>query len=458
MALLQSKRCFIGDEAGGIAPAFAVFSTVIILSIGSGVDIGRWLNARTQTRTAIDSAVIAGARTLQTSTGNTAAAVSVANGFYRENTRTRLALSADSIEFVVRDAGTRLQARGYARIATPFLGLAGIVSLPVADVTGADASAAVIGAGPNAQTSLEIALALATPSSMAGAKLDALKAAAGEFVRLVVWADQGQVTSRVAVVPFASGVNAGSFGGAIRGAVAARTCGAPGCLFYRFAVRGGGYSTNRESPCFAERAGANAYTDAPPSVAMPAIAYASTGGSCDPGHSTLLPLSSDWSQISVSLSALESAGAISGQVGLAWSWYALAPSWGDIWGASRQGRPYEDLNMVAPNGEPVLRKIVVLVADGATTVQHCNGVDDLSIACNAPNGASAVQAAWLCTQMKGAGLTIFSIAFGGSGAESDWLKSCASSDGFFYEAADASALSQAFRDVALKITSLHLSQ
>ncbi len=54
------------DASGNIAIVFALMGVVLMLAIGAAVDVSRWLNARDQTVAAIDAAVLAGGRALQT--------------------------------------------------------------------------------------------------------------------------------------------------------------------------------------------------------------------------------------------------------------------------------------------------------------------------------------------------------------------------------------------------------
>jgi uncharacterized protein YegL len=52
---------------------------------------------------------------------------------------------------------------------------------------------------------------LDTTGSMAGNKMVALKQAAIDLVNIIVWQDQSEFTSRLAVVPFAPYVNPGRY-------------------------------------------------------------------------------------------------------------------------------------------------------------------------------------------------------------------------------------------------------
>ena len=61
-----------------------------MLAIGAAVDISRWLHARDQTIAAVDAAVLAGGRWLQTSASDNAGAIATAQKFYSQNVASRL--------------------------------------------------------------------------------------------------------------------------------------------------------------------------------------------------------------------------------------------------------------------------------------------------------------------------------------------------------------------------------
>ena len=63
---MRFMRSFWADRSGNVAIVFALTAIVLMLAIGAAVDVGRWLHARDQTVAAIDAAVLAGGRALQT--------------------------------------------------------------------------------------------------------------------------------------------------------------------------------------------------------------------------------------------------------------------------------------------------------------------------------------------------------------------------------------------------------
>ena len=60
----------------------------------------------------------------------------------------------------------------------------------------------VLAVGANSETNVEISLMLDVTGSMDGQKIDDLKDAAKDLVDIVVWNDQSQYTSKVALAPF----------------------------------------------------------------------------------------------------------------------------------------------------------------------------------------------------------------------------------------------------------------
>jgi hypothetical protein len=80
---------------------------------------------------------------------------------------------------------------------------------------------------------------------------------------------------------------------------------------------------------------------------------------------------------------------------------------------------------------------------------------------NAANiDCSSAQALAQCTAMKAKGIEVYTVGFqlGGSQLAINTLKSCATDTNHFYNSSTGDALKAAFRDIALKISTLYLSQ
>ena len=113
---------------------------------------------------------------------------------------------------------------------------------------------------------------------------------------------------------------------------------------------------------------------------------------------------------------------------------------------------------------------LLLPSDGEYNIQYCapgipdrnsNGRNNEKGSCTAANGSSTQQARTLCQNMRTAGLTVYAVGFqlGNSPDALTTLRDhCASDSTTFYNANDGEQLRQAFRDIALKISTLHLSK
>ncbi len=206
------------DRTGNVAVMFALMSVALMLAIGAAIDMGRWLHARDQTLAAADAAVLAGGRSLQTNSDD-AAAIDAAQKFYAQNVSSRIPVMNDSISFSVGESGTSVSAVGTAFIKTLFLQFASIDKLPLVPTSGAEFARAELAVGHSSSSgdfsssngnndneNLEISMMLDITGSMAGQKLKDLKSAAEDLINIVVWDDQSEFTSRVALVPFSEDI------------------------------------------------------------------------------------------------------------------------------------------------------------------------------------------------------------------------------------------------------------
>jgi len=440
------------DRNGDVAALFGLMAIVLFLTIGGAVDFGRWLHARNQTMSAMDAAVLAAGRALQVG-GDTDAAVAAAQAYYTENTQGRLPLESDSINFVVENDGLSVTAAGNAYIQTPFLSLAHINRLALLDTNGADYSESEIAVGGNSGVNLEISMMLDVTGSMEGDKMDALKIAAKDLIEIVVWDDQSEYTSRVALVPFSEGVFMpyASARNAARGPRPSKIT--KEGSYYDDGWQYGMHDYHRKN-CLVERAGGQAFTDAAPGVG----AYVNTvyvdnaGDNCKPDNKNKLrPLSDDKVQLKKWVNKLTTSGGTAGHIGTAWAWYTLSPNWNSLWNSSA--------NNAVAYGTAETNKIAILMTDGEfNTWYDVDGVN-AGYTNDATNGSSTTQARTLCTNMKAAGITVYTVGFElSSGSEAaTTMAQCATDSSKAFTADDAEQLKQSFRAIALEISKLRLS-
>lgn len=452
-AATGAAKRFASDARGDIAILFGLMALVLFAMIGLAVDYGRFVNARSQTISATDAAVLAGARAMQTNGGDQNAALDVARAYYSQATKNRLSLTNDTVNFAISDNATAMVATGNATIITPFMSIAGTRSLPILRKDGSDYSKAVLAVGGNAELNLEISMMLDITGSMKGQKLTDMKSAASDLIKIVVWTDQSKYTSKVAIVPFAYDVRPpSSVLAKVRGSVSSKV-----------KISGTNYYP---SDCVVERTGTQKYTDAGPGSGQYVMTHytSDTTGSgsnkkgvCDVAASAeMLPLTSDKAALLSKIDGLQTAGSTAGHIGTAWAWYMLSPNWGSLWSSS---------SMPAAYGTDKLRKIAVLMTDGEYNTQYTNqgipdGSNSLTRCPNAANGVcSSAQAVSQCDGMKAKGIEVYTVGFQLDNQTAiDTLSKCATDASHFYNSSTGDALKAAFRDIALKISTLYLSQ
>ncbi len=428
---MRTKRVqsFCRDESGAIAIIFALAVTILVAVVGGAVDYNRYTSARSETLQAMDAAVLAAGRVLQIENGDEAKALAAAQKYYNEN-KSRF-LSHDSVTFAIEDGEITVSISD-SRVRTPFLGVIGISELKVRNI-----AKAIIAAGGNAGSHVEIAMMLDVTGSMCGTvitectsagKLDTMKAAAKDLIDIVVWADQSEFTSRIALIPFSEHVNVGSAHfTAITGAAS------------------GGSGDDRT--CVRERTNANRYTGEHPTPGLGYFTHVDqSSGTCNP-LVTMMPLSSDKAALKAHVDSFAGRGSTAGHLGTQFTWYALDPQWGSVWGNDAKGKPYSLAGEPNGYGKPKLYKIAILMTDGEYNTQY-NGDD------------STTQAREFCTKMKNKGIVVYTVGFeiGSSGSAYDTMQQCATSAEHFYNATNGEELRMSFRDIAMQVSTLRLAE
>lgn len=439
---------FTEETAGDVAIIFGLMAMAMFMFIGAAVDIGRWLNARDQTIAAVDAAVLAGGRTLQSATNPATAqadAIAMAKRYYDQTVANRLSLKSDTIQFVVGDNGTSVTITGNGEIRTPFMALAGISELQLLQSSGFEHSKAMLAVGGNAEMNLEISMMLDVSGSMGeGTKLQEMKDAAKDLVNIVVWADQGSYTSKVAIVPFSGDVRP------------------PAGLWSL--VTDPTWPDSRPNPngdrkanawpktsCVAERSGTDSHMDTLATLGTYVMrTYTSSGNCSTPLSGSVMPMSNDKTALTNKINGLTLGGGTAGHIGTAWAYYMISPKWASILPLASKPVAY-----TAPKN----KKIAILMTDGEYNYTYGNtGIATNSGGGNANSNSSAGQALAICNQMKTDNIEVYTVGFDLQANQTalNMLKNCASDASKAYSAADGDQLKAAFRDIALKISTLYL--
>ena len=526
---------FACDTDGTVMMTFGLMAIAMFAMVGGAVDMGRWLNARDQTISAIDAAVLSAGRALQTG-ATPDQAKQVALNYYNENTKSRLSLEDDTVQFIVSADRTTVTATGSAHIRTPFMALANVPSLPL--FTGPEAPEASITQRSDTGTNREISLMLDVSGSMCSpcTKRDDMKAAAADLVSILLPDTPGSFWTKIAVVPFSGDVRPTA---AMLPQVVPPITNVAWPKYRSFASGGGGGNGNNgngnngggnsgggnsgggnsgggnsgggnsgggnsgggnngggnsgggnsgggnsgggststynyyRTACVGERQGTNKHTDeaASPTSNFVTQTYAekssitlsqynantvsAASSLCStPVSGTVLPLTSDKATLLSMVGGLTTGGGTAGHVGTAWAYYMISPEWSSI---------VPDGSEAVAYGTPKVKKIAILMTDGEYNYTYDNkgiAVGNSNAGPSANGNSSSGQSIAICNQMKQDGIDVYTVGFdlGGNQNAINTLKNCASSNDKAYLAENGAALKSVFRDIAIKLTDLHLSK
>jgi Flp pilus assembly protein TadG len=418
--MLERSRQLGHEERGTVAVIFAVCTFVLVMMLGLAIDIGRAVHTKTKIASAADASVLAAAKRMhdvQLSTDDVAA---LARRFFDAN------MSASGVNFgsisafdvIVDKQKSTVSVSVVADVPTTFARISGIqkVSLPTTATAAFNPS------------DIEVSLSLDLTGSMCApcTKIDDLKAAALDLVDILLPTGRRTNRVRIALAPFAAGVNAGSFA-----ASATDNRSSDGCVF--------------------ERNGFDQATDAAPGTgaylkAAGDFGVAGTRNNC-PTSSPIVPLTDSVDLLRKAITALRTGGSTAGHLGTAWAWYLLSPAWQAIWPAGSVPASYKD-------GKTI--KAVILMTDGVYNT--FGGACDRTCS-NFSVQAQASQdlARNLCRGMRDQGVVVFSVGFmlDDPSAE-NVLRDCAGSR--FYRAENRETLRRAFSDIAHDLMNLRLAR
>jgi hypothetical protein len=241
-------------------------------------------------------------------------------------------------------------------------------------------------------------------------------------------------------------------------------CGQYGCQWRVFTSATNSLRWLENSSCVSERTGPNAYTSTYVSSAKVGFNYPAhpsnrNANSCP--ESLLTPLNSSRASLHTLIDAMTIGGSTAGQIGMAWGWYTISPSFNAMWPSSSAGA----LN------DPDLLKAVVFMTDGEFNTPYCGGVIASNAAsgsgsasnhinCAATNGDPFAQTLSLCNAMKAEGIIIYTVGFdvASGGQAANLMASCASGSDYAFLPANGADLSDAFKAIGRDITRLRISK
>ncbi|MEN5113090.1 ubiquitin-activating E1 FCCH domain-containing protein [Brevundimonas diminuta] len=201
---------FLRQTQGNVAMMFALALPVLLMITLGAIDIHQASKVKAQLQDALDAAALAAARSTFTddvniNTVGLAALKANMPGYFGET-------SGDTANFVLLNN----RVTGDARVNVKVL-VANVVLPPYGKLLDDFLPVSTRSEVLRASRNVEVAMVLDITGSMKGTRMTDLKTAAKDLVDLVVQEQQSPFTSKVALVPYSMGVNAGTYANVVRG-------------------------------------------------------------------------------------------------------------------------------------------------------------------------------------------------------------------------------------------------
>ena len=204
---LRRAASIVRGRRGSVMTWAGLLMVPLLGFLGLGLDTSRAYMVRARLSQALDSATLAAGRS---NADDIAAEARAFNVFKANFPPGYMNAAVTGPSFVFNNTDHTVKSTASAEVPTYFMHLVGYPTFKVAVSTEVKRNA----------NSLEIALVLDITGSMSGSKIWDLKTAAKDLVDTVVWDDQSQYYSKVAIVPYSNGVNTGTLAAQVRGAAA----------------------------------------------------------------------------------------------------------------------------------------------------------------------------------------------------------------------------------------------
>ncbi len=446
---------FAGANQGNIAVIFAIALVPLISFVGAAIDYSRANAARSSMQAALDSTALMLSKELSQGVVSpdqiTAKAQAYFNALYTNKDAKAVQISATYTASTTK--GSTIEINGSGNVAADFMQLAGFPTL------GFNTSST--SAWGNVR--MRVAMALDNTGSMAqSGKMSALQTAVAGKDGII---DQLSALSKndgdiyISIIPFAKDVNfskdaAGnsnvnqpwidwSLWDAANGT----------CSNTSYTTKSTCLANNNRTwtpknhsnwtGCFTDRTQDYDTTNTTPvssATLFPAEEYVSGSAKyCKVGNNPylqpIMPLTNNWSSLKTLTTNMQPTGNTNQGIGLAWAWMTLG-----------QGAPFN-----APTKDPnyTYKDAIILLSDGLNTQNRYSST------------ASQIDArqALLCTNAKGAGITIYTVQVNtGGDATSTVLKNCATGPSDFYLITDPNQTLSVFNSIGTSLAKLRVAK
>ncbi|MCS4089671.1 pilus assembly protein [Rhizobium sp. BK176] len=162
------------------------------------------------------------------------------------------------------------------------------------------------------------------------------------------------------------------------------------------------------------------------------------------------------------ISAMKAVGNTHINFGAVWGWRMLSPKWRGLWGGDMA-----TYKLPLDYNTPKMNKAAVIMTDGENTMSSSvytayGNLSDKKLGTS--NASSAVtelnnRLAKVCTDMKNAGIIIYTIAFNGPDtATQNLMRGCASQNAYYFNSPTSAALQSAFKEIGNSLSNLRVSR
>jgi Flp pilus assembly protein TadG len=418
--MLKRLKRLCSDERGNVITIFGFALVPIIGLTGATIDYSRATEARMKLNSAVDSAALMAARDA-TKLSDSELRDRI-NKWVAANLSGEAAKSFTSANITIDRTARTITVAANLSIDTSLTRLIGKDSVTVA-------SSAQSTWGTN---TIELALALDNTGSMGSSgKMDALKAASLDLIKIMKDATLTTDQIRISVVPFATQVK-----------VSTALKDEPWLRYDQSKTtwsqdRRGNWIANTVTINKSSWTGCISDRDQPNDVKdnESVSAYGTLYPADFCAQSTLapiLPLTSDWTALANAINGMTPVGNTNVTIGANWGMATLTP-----------GVPFGEAK---PFSTPRLSKYMILLTDGENTQNRFT------------SSASAIddRTKLACQSAKDAGIRVYTVRV--IDGNRTLLQNCASSPGMYYEVSSASQLTPVFQQIAREISQIRLTQ
>ncbi|WP_394887933.1 pilus assembly protein TadG-related protein [Mesorhizobium sp. AaZ16] len=445
----QVAGSFTGDRRGNFAILTGVIASMLMLSVGLGVNVAQSYQLKSSLQNALDAAVTSTARDLTTGAIEPEEARKMVEAFLGVNSDPKFATTEQFVleQLVIDRMAKTIEATAYANVNLAF---------PIFSTK--DPRVSITSAAVYSDKTIEVAMMLDVTGSMGGHKINDLKTAAKNAVDAFLdGQDPKKPRVRVAIVPYANSVNAGSLAGAsvfVERKTSDRKQ-APGSDD-PIAVSG---SATRLDNCATERKGSEQYTDAGPDVSMvnrdlllTEFSKESRTRACP--VAALTPLTADAAALKATIKDFVAEGGTGGHIGIQWAWYMLSERWSGVLEESARPTKFDPKK---------IGKYAILMTDGEFNLSYFDASESSEVYNGAGKEPTRTAAKKLCAAMRAQNIEIFSVGFKLENSYAkDVMKDCATPDTgsvkHYYQTSTGAELDKAFQEIARNIEGLALTK